>query len=325
MLGMGRASQYAGWWATGGPISVDMPVQTELGTVVYQEPAYSFLQNNTSRNWQINPSGSYNLTGYSSLSGFNNRRYTVVNTVYLPWPSGLSDNYYGSALAMSLKQTGQSNRSFDGGFNISSGALVITYGYSNSVPLLTLPGAYTNYTNRWLTIVNCGAETSSVYTNWSTVSTAGDNYIRLAVYDTETGELLGKTDVRDTAGRMNISAYSTSVSADPSNADSISVNGFGGGDQQYRQSNFWFSLGTMFDPETETADSWRTTRIPETIGTAKAWISQSFTTYATDGSFYYANSAAGIYSVTNNYNLRFSTTADFSTGYSDTIIPKDRS
>lgn len=323
-LGMARASEYAGWWGSG-PLVVNMDVTTLVEQAVYQQPAFSFLYNASNRNWNINTNGSYDLTGYSSLSGFNNLRYTVINTLYLPWPSGLADGYYGITWACQFKQTGQSSLNYTGTVNIGSGSLYFTYGYANTQPTVTLPGAYTDYTNRWLTIVSCGAETDSVYANYQPGFSTGSNYLRLAVYDTETGELLAKTDYRDSAGRMSISAYGTSVSADSSSADSVSINGFSGGGEQIRQCNLWYSFGTMFDPETQTDGSWRTTRIPETIGNAEAWLSQSFTTYDTSASTYYANSATGIYSVTSDYNLRFSDSAGFATGYSDTIIPKDRS
>jgi hypothetical protein len=326
MLGLGRASQYAGWWG-GGPININMAAPVDFVSTQYQTPAYSFLYNASDRNWTVNPDGTYNLSGYSSLTGFNNLRYTVLNCVYLPWASGLADGYYGTTIAVELRQTGQSSLNLSGILDIVSGSLKITYGYANTQPQLTLPGAYTNYTNRWLTIVNCGAETSSVYSNWSTSSTSGTNYLRLAVFDTETGELLGKTDYRDSANRRSISAYgSTSISASVGNADSVAINGFSGGGEQIRQSNLWYSFGTMFDPLTETAGAWRTTRIPQTIGTGSAWLSQSFTTYNTTSSNYYADSATGIYSVTGNYNVRIAQGATaFTTGYSDTIFPQEQS
>jgi hypothetical protein len=326
MLGLGRASQYAGWWG-GGPLVVSITADAELASAVYQTPAYSFLYNASDRAWSINNSGTYDLTGYSSLSGFNNLRYTTVQTVYLPWPSGLSDGYYGSPINVSLKQSGQTDLSLNGVLDIVSGSLKISYGYANNQPSVTLPGAYTNYTNRWLTFVNCGAETSSVYTNYAPTGT-GTNYLRLAVYDTETGELLGKTDRQDSSSRRSISAYGTSVSAQSGATNCVAINGFSGGGEQIRQSNLWYSFGTMFDPETETSGSWRTTRIPETVGTGSAWLSQSFTTYAIDSTpdDYYADSATGIYSVASDFNLKFAdSTSAFTTGYSTTIIPKDRS
>jgi hypothetical protein len=190
--------------------------------------------------------------------------------------------------------------------DIISGSLRIGTGYNSGSPTVTLPGAYTDYTDRWLTIVSCGAETSSVYSNYAATNT-GSNYLRLCVFDTNTGALLGKTDERDDASRCNIAAYGNSVSSVGSDADSVNVNGYSGGGEQIRQAGFWYSFAV--------------------VGNATAWLNSTATTYDDDGTYYWMNQDTDIF--TPDTAGRRVDIADgaaaFTTGYSTTIIPKDES
>ena len=83
----GRAAEYAGWWSGGINISItNIPVVTDT---VYRTPTYSLLQGDAApQSGIIIPStGNINLTGYSSISGFNNIKSITVWTVYLDWPT----------------------------------------------------------------------------------------------------------------------------------------------------------------------------------------------------------------------------------------------
>lgn len=325
MLGLGRASEYAGWWSQGNNIKVVMQATSAVTTTVGQTPFFSFLTNGSDRNWKMNNNGSYNFTGYSSISGFNNRRFTTVNTIYLPWSSGMPDDYYATLMSNEFRYSGQPNVNNNMTVDIASGQLQINGGFDNyHYPQVTLPGAYTSYANTWLTVVACGAETSSVYTNWSTSDTTGSNYLRIAVYKTETGELLGKSDRRDNGARMDLTLFGNTINAGNS-TNYVSTSGFGSL-YEYRQSGLWYSFGTMFDPLTETNKSWLAPRIPNIVGNANAWASQTYTTYTSNVNTYYGNSATGLYSVSSNYNLDLteSGSSAFTTGYSTTIVPKDK-
>jgi hypothetical protein len=324
MLGVALNAQRAGWGEQ--PFQVNITTDTTITQALYQTPSYSFLFNASDRNWDVN-AGDYDLTGYSSISGFNNRRFTALMNLYFPWPSGLSDGYYGNPINWEFDQTGQpSTLYFNIFLDIISGSLRIGTGYNSGSPTVTLPGAYTDYTDRWLTIVSCGAETSSVYSNYAATNT-GSNYLRLCVFDTNTGALLGKTDERDDASRCNIAAYGNSVSSVGSDADSVNVNGYSGGGEQIRQAGFWYSFGTMFDPLTETSDVWLTTRPGAVVGNATAWLNSTATTYDDDGTYYWMNQDTDIF--TPDTAGRRVDIADgaaaFTTGYSTTIIPKDES
>ena len=324
MLGVALNAQRAGFSEQ--PFTVTISTDSVITQALYQTPSYSFLFNASDRNWEIDP-GDYDLTGYSSITGFNNRRYAVVMNVYLPWPSGLSDDYYGTVWNADIKKSGDSTLSFALNVNISSGSLLIRSGYDNNLPEVTLTGAYTDYTDRWLTIVSCGAETSTVFTDWTGTGT-GNNYNRLCVFDANTGDLLAKSDLRDNSGRANVSGYGNSVSSVSGDANSVFVNGFSGGGQEIRQAGVWYSFGTMFDPLTETSDVWRTTRPGATIGNATAWMNATATTYYNSGNGYWMDEDTDIFTpdtADQILDLTDSGAAAFNTGYSTTIIPKDES
>jgi hypothetical protein len=325
MLGVALNAQRAGWGEQ--PFVVNITTDSVVSQALYQTPSYSFLFNASDRNWNVTD-GDYDLTGYSSISGFNNRRYTGMMNIYLPWPSGLANGYYGNPFGMQINKTGDSILFWTIALDIVSGSLQITSGYDNTEPRVTLTGAYTDYTNRWLTFVATGAETSSVFTNW-TGTGSGSNYNRLALYDTETAVLLSKTDTVDNQRRANISGYGNSVSSVGGDADAVAVAGFSGGFEQIRQAGIWFSLGTMFDPLTETSDVWLTTRPGATVGNATAWLNSTATTYYenTAINFYYMDEDTDIF-IPDTANQRVEiadTDAGFTTGYSTTIIPKDQS
>lgn len=283
MLGLARAAQYAGWGAVGSNIRLAMTSPADMQYAVYQEPVFSFLFNASDRNWSVAP-GDFDLTGYSSLSGFNRARFSTVMNLYLPWPSDLEDGYYGTPIAVELRQTGQDTIFYSWNLNITeSGNLEIQASMDNSEPRVLLPGSYTLYTERWLTVVCSSAETDSVFENFVPAQTFGTNRMRIAVYDAETGEKLAQRDEIVGGRRPDIAAYGTTVGTAFADADSAFISGFSGGNQQIRQSGIWCSFGTMFDPETETDDTWRTTRPGAVVGNAAAWLNATATTTLQEG------------------------------------------
>jgi hypothetical protein len=303
-----------------------MSSPADMTWTVYQEPAHSFLANNTNRTWTV-AAGDYDLTGYSSISGFNSARYTAMMQLYLPWPSGLADGYYGTPFSSELAQTGAATSFYNWSLNIESGSLEIVAAYNGVDPVLTLPGAYTLYTNRWLTVVSCGAETDAVYANWQPVADFGDNRVRLAVYDTATGNRLGKTDRQVSGDRANIAAYGTTVSTVQADADSVFISGFGGNFQEFRHAGIWCSFGTMFDPESETDRTWLTTRPGAQIGNATAWLqSTATTTLDADPDYYQDQSTDLLVPDTAGQHVKLTTGGNtaFTTGFSSTIIPKNQ-
>jgi len=325
MLGVALTAQRAGW-AIGTP-KVTIKVITSVSQVVYQTPSFSFAQNEISGNrlFVTAADANYDLTGYTSQGGFNNARYTDLATVYLPWDTGMSNGTYATPYSASLKQAGNTTAVSQATVGISSGNVVVTAGYNNA-QTVTL-GNIATYANRWITVVSSGAETSSVFSGWS--GGTGTNYNRIAVYDTETAELLGLRDYVDSTARLAITGYANTVSANILNTTSMSVIAFGSSTRDMRQAGQWHSFGTMFDPETETDREWLTLRIPQTVGTGNAWLNPAWSNTYQAGNNYSLNNHLDIL-VTADANNRVALlttggTVTFTAAESTTNIPKDTS
>jgi hypothetical protein len=341
MLGLGRASEYAGWWNTGGAINISIPVATSVSQAAYQTPAFSWLTGGTYPNyggWQDPTTGSVNVSGYNSLTGYNSLRCTVAWTCQLPWPSGLATNtYYGGAIYRIGYPGVNSPYEFSLETYINSaGRLTFTAGSTNGSggpgigPQTYLPGQYTDYASTWLTAIYSQAETSAAYTNWSGTG-SGTVYCRLAVYNTQTGALYFKVDSQQPAGNWPditsiITGSGGSVTIDQSSTYALGFRTNSGGQttiNTYAQN--WISLGTMWDPVTAKAagdTTWLTTRPNNTIGTGKAWINHQWTNYENvSNSNWYLTDTAGdlVTGATNDRQARIVNTGNttvFNNSYS---------
>lgn len=325
MLGVALTAQRAGW-ATGAP-EVYITVTTAVTQAVYQTPSFSFAQGVSSGNrfFVSSDDSSYNTTGYSSQATFNDRRYTSLATIYLPWDTGMTTGTYATPINAVLKQAGNTTGQIQVTAAVASGNVVITGGY-NATQSITL-GNIATYANRWITVVASGAETSSVFSGWTAGS--GTNFNRLAVYDTETGQNLGLADAVDSTARTNIAAYGNSVSANILATTSVAMTGAGSATRDLVMINQWHSLGTMFDPQTQTGREWLTLRIPQIVGTGNAWYNPQWSNYYQGGNNYYLNNHADILVTAGAENkagvLSTGGTVTFEAFESTILIPKDKS
>ena len=325
MLGVALTAQRAGWAI--GPPKVTINVNTTVSQTVYQTPSFSFAQGVVSGNrfFVSSDDSSYDITGYTSQAGFNNARYTSLSTFYLPWDTGMTTGTYATPFSVALKQAGNSQSQIQATVGVSSGNVVVTSGY-NTTQTFTL-GNIATYANRWMTVVTSGAETSSVFSGWS--GSTGTNYNRVAVYDTQTGQNLGLLDYADSATRMDIASYGNTVSANILATTSVAMTGYGSATRDMRLAGQWHSLGTMFDPETETDREWLTLRIPQIVGTGNAWYNPAWSNTYQGGNNYYLNNHLDLLVTAGPENkagvLTTGGTATFTAFQSTTNIPKDTS
>jgi hypothetical protein len=344
MLGLGRASEYAGWWNTGLQ-SVAFTSTSTLGTSIYQTPTYSWLLNNSTRNINgVGSSGTVDLTGLTGFTGYNNLRSTRIAHFYFP------STVWNSAAAQTIAVV-QSHDLYNSGtqypFQVqisldTSGAikvfrfasLFLSFNESGGV---TLPGTHTQYTDTWLTVVSVSAETSSVFASWAG-GTQGTNTqaTRLAVYNTATGVLIARSDAwrNSTTATPTWPTLSTITNPLPQESGpnwSIDITAYTQTGYDTRIAGMWVGLGTVFDPLSETNTSWRTAMPAETIGNAQSWMNIQMSRYQdlepANPAFYGNASGQDLYSQSSNQVIVYGSAdqATFDVGYSNTIIIKDSS
>lgn len=333
-------------------VLIDATSAMTLG--VTQSPSYSWIQqSNTSQYWWKNynlyddSSGYMALSGYPSISGYNNNKFTHFMTMKLYLADGLTDNQ-GIKMDMRFKDTG---------WDYFTSNFAYVYGYNTPVRLqINFPmvpgtempeGDYQNYNGRWLTIVGSASNVSTDFSNWTGGSATGsqDQATRLTIFDTETGELLQRSDAWQTRSNViglvpNISTWianaSGNISTNQSDNISWSINGPAGapaGNSTITITNYWMSLGTMFDPIAESINesntSWRTTRPSRQIGNAHAWINMQSTTIGNEADYVRAwgdSSGMDTYVQANNRQINLidfdGNTVVFNNRYSTTDVPK---
>ena len=338
MLGLARASEYAGWWS-GGAIVIDIDVATAVSQAAYQTPSFSWqTQATTLQSDQLSYNGNatarIDLTGYSSLTDYNRYRFTNMSSIYLNWPSGLSDGYYGTQSIGVFDAGSVNNFAPTWTVNIVSGQLQFGWYAFGGGTTTTLPGAYTDWTSKWLTIVFSCAETDSVYTNWNPTNT-GSGYYRVAVYDTQAATLINKTDYRTSL--PNAPDYSTMATSLPvtTNTATDGTNWtIAANSETFNTANFWYCFGTMWDPLSviSTDTTWLTTRPNQTIGTGVAWANISYTDLVNYSGLYYGikRTNSDRYSQAQDAEMvggtgYFWTAATVTQSQNTTNIPKDTS
>lgn len=332
MLGIAQNAQRAGWG--GGPLTAAFESTASFSADNYQTPAFSYSVDGNNRNWQVT-AGSLNLTGYSSLTGYNKLKYTTMYQIYFVKdtysynPQSTSD-YCGGTIYVSPSLSNNITY-YDSSFALTNSNTQLQFTITQGAGTLTLPGSYTNYMNRWLTVIDSASNSYSSFSSWAGGTSTGTNYTyhRVAVYDTELNTLIGKSDNVNQGwftptGLLDSLPSSLYVNYNDGSGTQHQLGGFGSGGAPYennhRLGQVWHSMGTMFDPLTETG--WNTTRPPKDIGQARAWVNIHFTNSTSTG---ITQSGDDLYTPTSGTQVVTKGSSDWTEGYSTTIIPKDRS
>lgn len=298
MLGLARAAQYAGWGAAQGPnIRLAMTSPADMQYAVYQEPSYSWNADiDDNRIWNstigFGEAGQYSVSDVPALSNYQQFGFTGIVTVKLDHPAGLSENQ-GYKIFHNFRG---GDASFLGNYawvvgSAQNPTLVFNSMASTGV---VLPGNnYLDYNNRWLTCVTSISSNQQDFADWNPGPVFGTTnfYIRSCVFDTETGELIGRQDKEETFEPRPVgwpSDLTQWIADGTADADGINSEGFGteyayaqfGGFAGFenappginaRIGGLWTSIGTMFDPLSATDRTWFTTRPNAVIESAVAW------------------------------------------------------
>jgi hypothetical protein len=342
MLGAARASEYAGWWNTGLG-TVDFSSTSVLGTEIYQTPTYSWLSNSSTGAIDGISTGSIDLTGITSLTGYNNLRSARVTHFYFPssvWTSAAATAVAGSAGCDLYDTTTQLPFQTQVGLdtagavkNLRINCLFLSF---NNQVAATLPGAHTQYLDTWISAVSSTAETSTVFADWAGGAQGTNTQAcRVAVYNTATGALIVKRDewrnsTTSSPAWPTLSTITNPLPLESGAAWYVNYDISASPGYDTRIGGNWFGLGTTFDPLAETNTSWRTAMPAELIGNAQSWMNVQFSRYSNVGGTTFSGTASNqdLYSQASNNQIRFNqvgSQAQFDANYSDTIIIKDSS
>lgn len=354
MLGLARHSQLAGW-GTLPPPSVAMTATSSLKYAVTQQPAYS-LSNGmaTTSNNQID------LTGYSSLSGYAHGKYTMAfsfrpNYSNTSYSSGQYLGNIGRFQVLDYSNIGTlpdgwfiycvANTGYNSPVNFNLG-----YGTPGWNLSADLPGSYLDWNGTWFYIVVSVSTTQSDFADWNAPSfSTGNLFVRLTMYDQETGELYLKQDRKATDANMPVvtDLANPLITGNPysTTTDLFDIRIFNAGSvgiDEHIINNFWCSYGTMFDPITldQAGVAWRTTRPSKQIGSAVAWTNIQMTDTIVEGNapnrnYWVKMSGDDLYSGTGNKAMGRSESvgwretdafnpSDVWSNAQNTIIPTDR-
>jgi len=328
LLGAARTAQLSNFWSSGLK-SISFSSTSAVTDVIERPTGYSWATRDANsgsfNNAFISPAASIDISPITGYSTYNYLRSTQVMTFYCDsttWSGWATPNFNMSTVRTTFVNTDAAecsnnlNVGLSGGQFTVNGSFVSGSAQSNGISLSTP----SNYYDRFLTAVLSTAETSSVYTSW-TGSTGTGVALRLALYNTQTGVLIAKSDNWNNnttdLGRIDwATKFGSTLAVNQSfTANTAFVNGFGTGSDTdtgnplTRYGCYWLCFGTMFDPLQETNTSWLTNAPARQIGNAQVMIQSQFTQYDDAGSNNYYNiSPAGVslYSQADNRDWRSS-------------------
>jgi hypothetical protein len=345
MLGLGRASEYAGWWNQGLK-SLAFTSTSTLTPTIRRVGGFSWAaRDSNSGTFGTNglgygsiAAGSINLSGLTGYTGYNTYRSTNVVSFY---PNSSTWTGYGNAIYLNVGQ--QFTNASGGSTNITlqvniNGTTMTIQGYSGQT--LTLPNTVSTYYDQWMTMVQSTAETSTVFTSWAG-GTGSGIATRIAAYNTLTGALIAKSDAWQPSN-IWLGNWATDYGT------TLTVGqGVGGNNNYYNQTGgagsdsdtnnpltpvggYFYAWGTMFDPLSSTDTSWRTAAPNSQIGEAIPFIQSQYaggyTPPGTPGpyqSYFNVNpSGLSLYSQPANYVWQSnpSLTSNANQMYSNTIL-----
>ena len=226
MLGIGRASEYAGWWNGNAPasfVSASSATMTALGKF---PGATSVILANSSWNSPDNDGSnaipfSFDSTGLINSPNFVvAMTYQVANSSTYTFSSGTGINYMKNSNGDFVGIVGPTYNYPGGQFWNPGLSLGLGNGVGNGTTNLTgfigttgfakfaFPVQWNNYTNQFLTIVMCGSTTSATFSGYSHNTAlygsapTGSNllYCRAVLANATTGAVIATNDQTLTYG-----------------------------------------------------------------------------------------------------------------------------
>lgn len=288
-------------WGEAGPAVAQISSVSTLGYRVAQTPSFSIEMGgvSTPEGGFVPNTGTIDVTNIGNLTGADSKRMVMASTFRLDWPANLAPpagnyimNFFSNFRFWQPGTTSVGENWLISAFaQFRDGDIAVTGRMQNPNGIYrvaeSLPDAYTNYTDRWLTFIYAEAETDTVFANWNSGGTTGTYYGRSALWDTETRTLLDLQDIAftPTGGFIDYLEYgngASTIGTDRSDAGNNNVGFDVAATNQYqfepwRLTNIWASYGQTFDPAAPPDTSVFTTRPSEVMGDVEAWFNIQFT------------------------------------------------
>ena len=304
MLGLGRASEYAGWWGGGAPsfrttVTTSMASRPSIGTGTslygndWTSPDFG---NNISMAFDDASLGSNQSAIYSCTfktgtvseiswaepsTGFlSPKTYDSEGSAWVPWLANFG-NASGNEVSVKA-QVGRRN---------SDNRVGILWEYGTYTQIYFSSATWdTTLANKFISLVVCQAPTSSSFANWTggTVG-ASQDALRAMLVNASTGALIDQVDSAITIFNpvvANPSAitwrpyWQSPLVAGDFNTQTFTMDNFTGDNRDYLFLNSgWVSIGDILDPAaTDSTSGLPYYRLlsgqgmPGTVGGSRAWV-----------------------------------------------------
>lgn len=317
MLGIGRASQYAGWWS-GSPsfettVTVGMTARPSIddGTSLYANDW-------TSPDFGNNLSMSFNSSGLgSNQSAIYSCTFKASTVSNITWADQGGSSYLSPSTfnsAFSNWTPWKANFANSSGTSCTVGLQVIRRASDNRVGIIWTYGTFgqvyfgsgldwdTAIANKFISVVVCHSPTSSSFANWgSSVPTGSQAALRVVLVNASTGALISTVDTTVNIISANIVANPSAVTWRPYWQTTLAAGDFNtqtftcDGDVPNRNYLFvnsgWVSIGDILDPTATDSNTGSPNYaalsgqgMPSTVATKQAWVNFYSTSTYVDNS-----------------------------------------
>jgi len=294
MLGLGRASQYAGWWNQNQAVTLktSLTVSSTIAQPFLVSPRYYVDMNGSASNAQVyakSPGGgSFDMTGV-----VNQPKRSVQAMTFQIGTNWMVSASTSGFVAGNQSYNIMSNNGTESYYSIQINKLNGAYQFTTNgfLGLSLSAAALSSYRNRWLTAIICTSDSTSDFANWT--GTGANTYSwasRVVLYDILSDTVIATADTYATqaVGTVDLTQTWTFGYA----SSSYFVNNFINfsnltlyDTDEFLISQQWFAIGETLDPGvyySELAGN----AVNSTVDGVRAWLninSNSVGTVILDG------------------------------------------
>jgi hypothetical protein len=293
MLGLGRASEYAGWWSSQSPVWASMTTTALAETPNHISPRYYSDFSAATTVGTGGTAGIASITSGStvidltSLGSTEGKRQThaltfKVGSNWVPTPQSSYTRAFGNY--QQFYQSGvQTNYYTYGGSQ--SGNYIFGFTIDQFLPITLTSTQMNTYRNKWLGLVCSTSDSTSSFANWTGTGSNTYNFCcRTYLIDLETNTVISTLDNYAYASKPAIDLtqtwYASSAGSPTYYNDRILLLGTAttltSGDTDFKMLSDWMCIGSTLDPSVWwpylVGDG-----IGDTVNNVRAWSTSRYT------------------------------------------------